>query len=569
MGLSPNKDGVREVRYRMGFARISQTKQSWLLMPVLLAGLGVTLRAQTGVQPADPTVTEELHDAVSAAEHGDETRAMALTDALLDKHPEFGPALKLQGMLLEDLGRGPEAAIPYQKALKLSPNDTELLLKIGIYHLVSGNKEQAIQLFLHLLKIKPKDGDALYYLAQAYYLNGNNSLALATIRECVKVEPDNASVLQKYGELLCSSGDNDGAVQWLLKAKHADPTLDRLDFDLGVASYKGMHLDDAVTYSTKAVELQPNNLNALALLAAVDVKQSRWQDAALLFQKILSVNSDDVSSLLGLGHCEMEVKNYQASIDALNHLLRLDPTQILAHFYLSRDYMGLGNMTEAQHEADLHSQMLERASSAASAGDTAHEKIVWEKARALLSENHEADALQLFKTDSRGPNATAGEPCVLVGALYLYMGRPMEAARNLKRAQEIEPSVRGAHTYLGILALQEGDLNTAEGEFQRELSRDPNYQMAVAELGEVRYREGRWADAVNQLSRSRTVEPSLLYMLCDAYFRLGKVRDADITAELLAAYSKGNREVIQGVVDLLNRNQQTKLAQSLSAKITP
>ena len=145
----------------------------------------------------------------------------------------------------------------------------------------------------------------------------------------------------------------------------------------------------------------------------------------------------------------------------------------------------------------------------------------------------------------------------------------MESARNLKRAQEIEPSVRGAHTYLGILALQEGDLNTAEGEFQRELSRDPNYQMAVAELGEVRYREGRWADAVNQLSRSRTVEPSLLYMLCDAYFRLGKVRDADITAELLAAYSKGNREVIQGVVDLLNRNQQTKLAQSLSAKITP
>lgn len=555
--------------YRMRFANDVKAVGSWLLTPVLLAGLGLPSRAQTTARPTGSAATAELHDAVSTAEHGDETRALALTETLLEKHPEFGPALKLQGMLLEDLGRSAEAATPYQKALKLSPNDTELLLKLGIYHLVSGDNDQAIQLFLHLLKIKPKDGDALYYLAQAYYLKGINNLALTTIRECVRVEPDNASVLQKYGELLCSSGDNDGAVQWLLKAKQLDPTLDRLDFDLGVANYKGMHLEDAATYSTKAVELQPNNLNALALLAAVDVKQLRWQDAASLLQKILALNSDDVSALLGLGHCEMEIKNYQESIDALNHLLRLDPTQMLAHFYLSRDYMGLGNTAEAQHEADLHSQMLERASSAASAGDTAHEKVVWQKARALLSENREADALQLFRTDSRGPNATAGEPYVLVGVLYLYMGRPADATRNLRLAQAIEPSVRGAHTYLGILALQEGDLSTAESEFQAELARDPNYQMAVAELGEVRYRQGRWAEAVSQLSRSRTEEPSLLYMLCDAYFRLGKVSNADVTAELLVAYSKGDHEVIQGVVDLLNRNQQTKLAQSLSAKITP
>ncbi len=567
MGMSSTKSGPRRLRQWSAIARSRQTKRAWLL-PVLFAGMSFPSMAQKAARPTDSALVEEMHLAVSAAQHGDEPRALALTNALLEKHPEFGPALKLQGMLLEDMGRSPEAAIPYQKALKLSPNDTELLLKVGIYRLVSGDKDEAIRLFLHLLKIKPKDGDALYYLAQAYYLKGDNQLALTTIRECVKIEPDNASVLQKYGELLCSSGDNEGALQWLLKAKRADPTLDRLDFDLGVASYKGMHLDDAVKYSTKAVDLQPNDLNAMALLATVDVKLSRWQDAALIFQKILSENSDDVSSLLGLGHCELEMKNYQASIDALNHLLLLDPTQMLAHFYLSRDFMGLGKVTEAQHEADLHSRMMERASSAASPGDTAHEKVVWEKARILLSENHEADALQLFRADSRGPNATPGEPYVLVGALYVYMGRATDATRNLKRAQVIEPAVRGAHTYLGILALQEGDLNTAESEFEEELLREPNYQMAVAELGEVRYRQGRWAEAVEQLSRSRTVEPSLLYMLCDSYFHLGKIRDADLTAELLAGYSKGNREVIQGLIDLLNRNQQTELAQSLSTKTT-
>jgi len=38
------------------------------------------------------------------AEHGDKRRALELTVALLERHPDFAPALKLQGTLLEDTG---------------------------------------------------------------------------------------------------------------------------------------------------------------------------------------------------------------------------------------------------------------------------------------------------------------------------------------------------------------------------------------------------------------------------------------------------------------------------------
>jgi tetratricopeptide (TPR) repeat protein len=539
-----------------------------ILVLVLLAGFGLQSSAQKASRPVDPQLTGEMRQAVSAAQRGNESQALTLTLSLLQAHPSFEPALKLEGMLLEDMGRSKEAAIPYEKALALSPNDPELLLKVGIYHLVTGDKDQSIVLFRRLLRIKPTDGDAFYYLSQAYYLNGNIDLALKAIRECVKLEPSNPSVMQKYGELLCSSGNNENAIQWLVKAQAMDPGLDRLDFDLGVASYKGMHLEDAAKYSGKAVELQPNNVLALALLAAVDGKLSHWQDAEPLFRKILAVNGNDSSSLLGLGHCELELKNYQKSIDALKHLLEVDPTQVLAHFYLSRAYMGLGNTDDAQHEAELHSRMMERASSAAAPGDTEHEKAIWHEARTLLDDNREADAVKLFRADSRGPAATPGGPYVLVGALYLYMGRPRDAERSLKHAREIEPSVRGAHSYLGLLALQDGDLNTAENEFQAELAHEPNYQIAVAELGELRYRQGRWADAAAQLARSKTMQPSLLYMLCDSYFHLGDVKDADLTAELIGAYSKDDPEVLQGVIDLLGRNQQSDLAQKLSSKRT-
>ncbi len=536
---------------------------------VLSLGFVCSLAAIDAQRPApatNQTLTSQLHQAIVIAERGDEERALALTREILDQHQSFEPALKFQGALLEDMGHGPEAAASYEAALKLAPSDPELLLKVGIYQLETGHHAAAIGLFVRALKYSPRDRDTLFYLAQAYHLNGDNELALKTIQECLKVDPSNASVWQKYGELLCSSGDNQAALHWLLKAEQSDPTLDRIDFDLGVANYRSMDLDHALTYSTKAAQRRPNDLTAQALVAAVDVKLGKWQDAEPIFRAILEVKSEDAPSLLGLGQCELELKNYQQAADVLEQLLQEDPTQILAHFYLSRAYTALGRTADAQYEADLHRTMLEEVSSSAVQADTDQEKIIWNQARQLLVEDKESQALQLFRDRSKGPFATPAGSYVLVGTLYLFMDRPKDAERCLDKALAVAPKVSGAHTSLGMLALQQDDLDKAESEFKAELANHPNDQSALAELGEVRYRQGRWSDAADLLSKSKTMVPSLLYMLCDSYFHMGKVKEADLTAELSVAYSKNQPEVVQGILDLLNRNQQKDLADKLQHK---
>jgi len=246
-----------------------------------------TLSAQKTPPSNNQALMSQLHQAIVIADHGDENKALALTRDLLAQHPAFEPALKFQGALLEDLGHGPEAIASFQTALKLAPTDPELLFKVSLYQLQTGHNAEAISLLSRALKYTPRDRDTLYYLAQAYHLNGDNDLALKTIQECLKVDPNNASVWQKYGELLCSSGDNQAAMQWLLKAQQSDPTLARIDFDLGVASYRGMDLDRALEYSAQAAQRQPNDLTVQALLAAVYVKLGKWQDAAPIFQSIL------------------------------------------------------------------------------------------------------------------------------------------------------------------------------------------------------------------------------------------------------------------------------------------
>jgi tetratricopeptide (TPR) repeat protein len=542
-----------------------------LLCAALLARAGAAVQAQNPGRRAESPLMRQVQQALSLDEHGDRQGAMNLVLHLLEQHPDFEPAIKLKGLLLEEAGRTSEAAAAYEDALKLAPNDPDVLLKTGAYKLAAGQKEEAIKLLQHCIKILPHDGDAQYYLAQAYHLNGQDDLALAAIRLSLKAEPDNASVWQKYGELLCVSEDCETGLKWLLKAQHSDATLPKIDYDIALTDLKLMDLNGAAQYAARAVESQPNDndndVPALQLLASVDVKLAKWQEARNAFERILVFKTNDVDSLFGLGQCELELKNYPAAIDKLQLVLRLAPTRLLAHYYLSRAYAAMGKTDDAHHEAALHQLMMEQMTFVRSVESEGSESPITPQASQLLAEHHEEEALQLYRNRFKGTAATLADAYVFIGKLYLGLGDKEEGLRSLHHALEIQPTVRGAHTYEGILALKLGDLSSAENQFKAELANDPNYQTAIAEMGEVRYHQERWSDAADQLAKSRTMTPELLYMLCDSYFHIGKIADADLTAETAAAYGRNNAELMKGLLDLLQRNGQTELAQRLSANL--
>src|ERR1700692_2156633 len=72
--------------------------------------------AQNSGHTSDSSVTRQMREAVNVAQRGDDKHALGLVGALLQQHPDFVPALKLQGILLEDAGNGEEASLSYEKA---------------------------------------------------------------------------------------------------------------------------------------------------------------------------------------------------------------------------------------------------------------------------------------------------------------------------------------------------------------------------------------------------------------------------------------------------------------------
>ena len=518
---------------------------------------------QAPSHPPGTTSGTQLHQALTLAERGDNQGAMNLALQILKENPKFVPAMKLKAMLLEQTGQAGQAGAEYEQALALSPRDPELLLKTGIYHLASGDKEKALELLQLATRMNPSDGDAQYYLAQAYHLKGEDSLALSAIRKSLKAEPNSPSVWQKYGELLCGTSDCQAGLRWLLKAQHADRGLPRIDFDLAVADYKTMDLAGAAQYAGRAVSVQSTDPKAWQVLATANLKLARWQEAESAFQRLLSLMPNDVESLLGLGQCQVELKSYPAAVETLESVLRQDPTRPLAHFYLSRAFQGMGRTEDAEHQAALHQLMMEQATFVRSTANDQREAAIKLETQKMLALNQEDSALGLYQQHFKGSSATLADAYVFIGKLYLFMGKEQDGLRSLDHALKIQPAVRGAHTYKGILWLKEQDLARAEQEFQAELANDPSYQLAIAELGEVRYHQQRWGEAAELLAKSRTTTPELLYMLCDAYFHLGKVNDARLNAEVLAAYARNKPDVIGGLIDLLRQNGQSDLAQRL------
>jgi tetratricopeptide (TPR) repeat protein len=539
-------------------------KFSLVLSMAAAVGCCATAGAQSSASAPQVPVQVQFRQALELAQRGDAVRALDAVDKLLDTHRNFVPAWKLKGSLLEDSGRQVDAAEAYEKGLKLAPSDADLLYKVGVYQLVAGDRVRSATLLGRYVRLEPKDGDGWFYLAQADHLTNHDDQALIAIRNCLKIKPDNPSVWQKYGELLVSTGDGENGFSWLEKAYHTDPRLDRIEYDLGIASLDRMDLQNAEQFAERAAAAHPDDLNALHLLASVELKLSHWQEARTGYDRILSMKPGDIDAMLGSGRCQLELKQNQPAIDTLTHLLSVDPANILAHYYLSRAYAAMGDAAEAQHQAELHQKMVEQTSFASSALGSEQDRAVWSQARKLVQEGHEDQALALFRHDSRGAPVSPGQPYFLVGALNLYLGNRAEGIHDLQRALALDPKIRGAHTYLGIVDLQQDRLDDAETEFAAELANDPNYQTAVAELGVVRYRQQRWKQAADQLSRSHTRSPALLVTLSDAYFHLGMMKDADLAAELAAAYAKDDPAILDSLNDLLTRNGETELAHRLS-----
>src|SRR5207245_6355668 len=111
---------------------------------------------------------------------------------------------------------------------------------------------------------------------------------------------------------------------------------------------------------------------------------------------------------------------------------------------------------------------------------------------------------------------------LLLGKAYLALSQLDNAAVELKRATE-NPSLPFAHYYLGVLNRQQGRLDLAATEFEKEIEIAPGNPSAYKDLAEIRLDQSDVQGAVQVLEKGvehNPDAPDLLATLGRAYLQL-------------------------------------------------
>jgi TolB-like protein/class 3 adenylate cyclase/Flp pilus assembly protein TadD len=196
----------------------------------------------------------------------DPAAAEALFDRAIKLQPSLGAAYMAQGKLLLDFGRYAESAQMYKRLAALWPNNALVLNRLGISYYLSGDFESAIAAAEESLKLEAT-GDGYSSLGAMYYYLGDFQRAVAALEKAVLALPDAYWVWGNLGSAYRYTGVGKDRVR---------------------STYQR-----AVELAQRALEINPNDRNALADLSLYYVNLGMESEARQAIDRATQLAPDD------------------------------------------------------------------------------------------------------------------------------------------------------------------------------------------------------------------------------------------------------------------------------------
>jgi Tfp pilus assembly protein PilF len=233
--------------------------------------------------------------------NGDKVQ-IALGEALIESYSQSGELDK--------------AARTASTMLAAEPTDPRLLLLS--YHLYSDLASKSI---LTLALTAPNSAEIHQVMARELQRQGDEVAAIANYREAIQLNPKLPGLYVEFGLLLYNSTDakRQGEAQAQFQAAlAANPHDERAQLMLGETEARLGDMKAAQEADARAVEMQPNDVDACTEYAKI----------------LMSTNQKDKARVL------------------LEHAVEIDPTDEIAHYRLSTLDRQQGKMEDAKRELD-------------------------------------------------------------------------------------------------------------------------------------------------------------------------------------------------------------------------
>lgn len=163
----------------------------------------------------------------------------------------------LLATVLHQQGKSSEAGKIFEEALRLYPDDRELLLEHALFQDEQGFYDRALITMQQVLVIKADDPYALNYIAYSWAEQGENlDKALSYVKKALEVKPEDGFIRDSLGWILFKMGRNEEALAELIKSREIEAEDPTINEHVGDVYFELGRVSQALASWKKALRLQ-------------------------------------------------------------------------------------------------------------------------------------------------------------------------------------------------------------------------------------------------------------------------------------------------------------------------
>jgi tetratricopeptide (TPR) repeat protein len=250
------------------FSRAEHPKRYWTSMGWngLLGGTLLFLSAQQIIEAPTQALRDRCHDwtDVYAA-----TEELAACNRLLAEHSEIdrSDVLAARGSAFYELGRYRRAALDYDAAIRLDPQDSSSHYNLGLVNERLGDRDRALAHYEAAISVDPKNAEAYGNRGLIFLDTGRFDKAIADFTRAHQLQPKNIQHVANRGMAYASKNDPPHAKLDFEAVRKSEPSNSVVLHGEAVLALRGGDLAGGVRLLSDAITRDPSDAWAFAMRA--------------------------------------------------------------------------------------------------------------------------------------------------------------------------------------------------------------------------------------------------------------------------------------------------------------
>jgi tetratricopeptide (TPR) repeat protein len=246
----------------------------------------------------DPRMVEARFNLVLLHYHAaDFAAARAELEKVLQLDPQYASARAMRGVLLLRDGQSAEGRAELDAAVLTDPYNPIANAELAALAYAAGSNDEAIRLGRLALLIDSDNVNAYVAIAMAYRRMGSANLSKLVCYNAIGMSPKAAPIYNILGLLALDEDQVKIAIGQFEKAVEFEPDFVEARMNLGAVMLNYGDFAGALQHFEAVLKLQPDNLDATLSLAVVHRGLGKYPEAAAGYEKVLRLRPGNLGAL--------------------------------------------------------------------------------------------------------------------------------------------------------------------------------------------------------------------------------------------------------------------------------